>query len=126
MLILFLSLMAGNMMSYVLCPIAITMETSVKDCGCDDIFKTINSTPGSEGNVKTSILKTVPTESMPPEIFAAIGLLQQPVTGYHAAYQMNLPNQIGNAVFRPPAAGVHLHRSSFLIHRPSITGPSNA
>jgi hypothetical protein len=89
MLILFLSLMAGNMMSYVLCPVAITMETSVKDCGCD---------------LKTSILKTVSTESMPPEMFAAIGILQQPATGYHAAYQMNLPNQIGNAVFRPPVA----------------------
>jgi hypothetical protein len=103
-LILFLSLMAGNMMSYVLCPIAITMETSVKDCGCDDIFKTINSTPGSNGDVKTSALKTVSTESMPPEIFASIDLLQEPATGYHAAYQMNLPEPNGNAVFRPPVA----------------------
>ncbi|MGB4770364.1 MAG: hypothetical protein WBP58_02850 [Chitinophagaceae bacterium] len=103
-LVLFLALLAGNMMSYVLCPIAITMETSVKDCGCDDIFKTINSNPGENGDLKTSILKTVSTESMPPETFAAIGLLQQPATGYHAAYQMNLPYQIGNAVFRPPVA----------------------
>jgi hypothetical protein len=104
MLILFLSLMAGNMMSYVLCPVAITLETSVKDCGCDDIFKTINTNPGETGDLKTSILKTVSTESMPPEMFAAIGLLQQPETGYHAVYQMNLPNRIGNAVFRPPVA----------------------
>ena len=96
--------MTGNMVSYVLCPIAITMETSVKDCGCDDIFKTINSNPGETGDVKTPVLKTVSTESMPPEIFASIGLLQQPATGYHAAYQMNLPDQHGNAVFRPPAA----------------------
>lgn len=103
-LILFLGLVAGNMMSYVLCPVAITMETSVKDCGCDDIFKTINSTPGKEGNVKTSFLKNVSTESMPPEIFAAIGLPQQPATGYHAAYQMNLPAQHGHGVFRPPIA----------------------
>lgn len=103
-LILFLGLMAGNMMSYVLCPIAITMETSVKDCGCDDIFKTINSTPGSNGDIKTSVLKTIPTDSMPPEVFAAIGLSQHPATGYHAAYQMNLPDQHGHSVFRPPIA----------------------
>lgn len=104
LLIMFLGLMAGNMMSYVLCPIAITMETSVKDCGCDSIFKTFNTTPGSNGNLKTTAFKTVPTESMPPEIYTSIGLIQPASTGYHAVYQMNLPVQQGHSIFRPPIA----------------------
>jgi hypothetical protein len=100
---LFSGLTAGNMAGYVLCKIAVSNETSLRDCGCDTWLTGSNTTGNSEGWVQAASFKSVSADSMPvylppfgPEI-TSIG------TGYHASYSMNLPERQGTGIFRPPA-----------------------
>lgn len=90
------------MMGYVLCQRAITQETTIIDCGCDDLLNSYNGQSGPGGDVK-SIFKTVSLESIPAEVTEAGTGLSSRITGYHAPYQFFLPQGNIDAVFHPPA-----------------------
>lgn len=91
------------MMRYVMCPVVISANTTVKDCGCDDIFKSVQGNSENESDVKTPALKNISPETLPTTGIEYIATLKMPSTGYHARYQAILPQHNGNSVFHPPA-----------------------
>jgi hypothetical protein len=104
MFILFTGLMAGNMAGYILCPVAAAADTTLRDCGCDAWFKATNTSADPDGDVRAVAFKTVATETLPPLRVALTLYPFAHTAGYHAVYEMNFPDPLGDAPFRPPIA----------------------
>ena len=103
LVIVFSLLLTGNMLGYILCQRAITQETSITDCGCDDLLKAFDGESGPGGDLKAP-LKIVSLESVPSSVSEAGIGISISITGYHALYQFFMPQRNSDAVFHPPAA----------------------